>query len=46
MSPGYLLLVEHDDGTVTALTVDRSCAVVSDGAGAVRWGLPAVVAER
>jgi hypothetical protein len=44
--PGYLLLVEHRDGTVTTLVVDRSCGLVSNGAGAVRAGLPAVVAEQ
>jgi hypothetical protein len=43
--PGYLLLVEHDDGSVTALTADRSCGLVSDAAGAVRIGLPGVIAE-
>jgi hypothetical protein len=46
MWPGYLLLVEHRDGTVTTLVVDRSCGLVSNGAGAVRAGLPAVVAEQ
>jgi hypothetical protein len=46
MWPGYLLLVQHRDGTVTSLTVDRSCAVISDGTGAVRWGLPSVVTAR
>jgi hypothetical protein len=45
MWPGYVLLVEHTDGTVTALTADRSCGLVSDGAGAVRIGLPDVVAD-
>ena len=45
MWPGYLLLVGHADGTATALTVDRSCALVSDGEGAVRLGLPHVVAS-
>jgi hypothetical protein len=45
MWPGYVLLVEHADGDVTALTVDRSCGLVSDGSGAVRIGLPGLLAE-
>jgi hypothetical protein len=45
MWPGYLLLVDHADGTATTLTVDRSCALVYDGNGAVRLGLPSVVAS-
>jgi hypothetical protein len=44
MWPGYLLLVDHRDGAVTTLTVDRSCGLVADGAGAVRLGVPEVVA--
>jgi hypothetical protein len=46
MWPGYLLLVDHRDGTVTALTVDRSCGLVADGVGAVRMGIPDVIADR
>jgi hypothetical protein len=42
--PGYVLLVEHTDGTVTALSADRSCGLVSDGSGAVRIGTPALIA--
>ena len=45
MWPGYVLLVEHADGDVTALTANRSCGLVSDGSGSVRIGLPGVVAE-
>ncbi|TFV62584.1 UNVERIFIED_ORG: hypothetical protein E4P37_16930 [Bacillus sp. AZ43] len=41
--PGTVMLVEHADGTVTALTVDRSCGLVTDGDGAVRMGVPAVL---
>ncbi|TFV89727.1 hypothetical protein E4P40_08060 [Blastococcus sp. CT_GayMR20] len=42
--PGYVLVLDHADGTTTTLTVDRSCALVSDGDGAVRLGLPSMVA--
>jgi hypothetical protein len=44
MWPGYVLVLDHADGRSTTLTVDRSCALVSDGNGAVRLGLPSVVA--
>jgi hypothetical protein len=43
--PGYLLLVRHRDDTVTTLTLDRSCGLVADGAGAVRLGLPSIVTD-
>jgi hypothetical protein len=44
MWPGYLLLISHADDTVTALSVDRSCGLVSNDSGAVRMGVPSIVA--
>jgi hypothetical protein len=45
MWPAHLVLVEHADDTVTALSVDRSCGLVSNGSGAVRTGLPGIIAD-
>jgi hypothetical protein len=45
MWPAHLVLVEHADDIVTALSVDRSCGLVSNGSGAVRTGLPGIIAD-